>query len=58
MSDFPLTLEATVQKTRGGVSSAEQTVSEALQRIEASNSKLKAFVYLNKDRALEDAILV
>ena len=55
MSDFPLTLEATVQKTRAAALSAEQTVSEALQRIEASNSKLKAFVYLNKDRALEDA---
>ncbi|MEI6573486.1 MAG: amidase [Alphaproteobacteria bacterium] len=55
MSNLPLTLEATVQKTRAGTLSVEQTISEALQRIEASNSKLKAFVYLNKDRAVEDA---
>jgi aspartyl-tRNA(Asn)/glutamyl-tRNA(Gln) amidotransferase subunit A len=55
MSDLPLTLEDTIQKTRSGALSAEQTVSEAMQRIEAVNSKLKAFVYLNRERAVEDA---
>ncbi len=51
MPTLPLTLEDTAQKTRSGALSAEQSVNEALARIEQTNSKLKAFVHLDKDRA-------
>ena len=55
MSALPLTLEATINKTRSGEVSAEQMVSGTLDRIARANEHFKAFVHLDGDRALEEA---
>jgi aspartyl-tRNA(Asn)/glutamyl-tRNA(Gln) amidotransferase subunit A len=55
MSTLPLTLEETLKTTRSGGASAEAMVNLAFDRITRANDRLKAFVHLDRDRALEDA---
>jgi len=55
MSTLPLTLEETLEKMRSGGASAEAMVNSAFDRITRANDQLKAFVHLDKPRALEEA---
>ena len=52
------TIFETAQAVRAGTASAEETVRECLESVEASDGKLRAFLSLDRDRALDRARLV
>ena len=55
MSTRPLTIEDTLKTTRSADGSAEAMVSAALDYISQADGRFKAFVHLDRDRALEEA---
>ena len=57
MSHPHLTIAAINDAARRGKVSAEDMVKDALKRIDALNPRLKAFVHVTSEEALEDARL-